>query len=88
MLRKFIIYADTSEVLLSHTWLINSEKAECLIIIHHDLQQIAADSRGIGPVADPTGGALWYHADHVTPDWDMDIIRQAKIGRHVFYRRK
>jgi hypothetical protein len=41
-----------------------------------------------GSVADPTGGALWYHADHVTPNWDMDIVRQAKIGRHVFYRRK
>ncbi len=41
-----------------------------------------------GSVDDPTGGALWYHADHVTPDWDMDIIRQAKIGRHVFYGRK
>ncbi len=41
-----------------------------------------------GSVADPTGGALWYHADYVTPSWDMDIVRQAKIGRHVFYRRK
>ena len=41
-----------------------------------------------GSVDDPTGGALWYHADHVSPDWDMDIIRQAKIGRHVFYGRK
>ncbi len=41
-----------------------------------------------GSVDDPTGGALWYHADHVTPNWDMDIVRQAKIGRHVFYRRK
>jgi hypothetical protein len=41
-----------------------------------------------GSVSDPTGGALWYHADHVAPVWDMDIIRQAKIGRHVFYGRK
>ncbi|MHA1151101.1 MAG: cell wall hydrolase [Alphaproteobacteria bacterium] len=41
-----------------------------------------------GSVDDPTSGALWYHADHVSPAWDMDIIRQAKIGRHVFYRRK
>jgi hypothetical protein len=41
-----------------------------------------------GSLDDPTGGALWYHADHVAPDWDMDIIRQAKIGRHVFYGRK
>ena len=41
-----------------------------------------------GSVEDPTGGALWYHAVHVSPDWEMDIIRQAKIGRHIFYRRK
>ena len=41
-----------------------------------------------GSVDDPTGGALWYHADSVSPDWDMDISRQAKIGRHVFYGRK
>ncbi len=41
-----------------------------------------------GSVDDPTGGALWYHADSVSPAWDMDIIRQAKIGRHVFYVRK
>jgi len=41
-----------------------------------------------GSVADPTRGALWYHADHVTPDWSMDIIRQAKIGHHIFYGRK
>ncbi len=41
-----------------------------------------------GSVDDPTGGALWYHADTVSPDWNMDIIRQAKIGRHVFYGRK
>ncbi len=41
-----------------------------------------------GSVDDPTGGALWYHADHVSPAWDMDIVRQAKIGRHVFYSRK
>jgi spore germination cell wall hydrolase CwlJ-like protein len=41
-----------------------------------------------GSVDDPTGGALWYHADHVSPGWEMDIIRRAKIGRHVFYVRK
>lgn len=41
-----------------------------------------------GSLDDPTGGALWHHAEHVAPDWDMDIIRQAKIGRHVFYGRK
>ncbi len=41
-----------------------------------------------GSLDDPTGGALWYHADSVSPDWNMDIIRQAKIGRHIFYGRR
>ena len=41
-----------------------------------------------GSVDDPTGGALWYHASHVDPDWNWDMIQQAKIGRHVFYGRK
>jgi N-acetylmuramoyl-L-alanine amidase len=41
-----------------------------------------------GSVDDPTGGALWYHANYVDPDWNWDIIQQAKIGRHVFYGRR
>ncbi len=41
-----------------------------------------------GSVGDPTGGALWYHADSVAPNWDRGVIRQAKIGRHVFYGRE
>jgi spore germination cell wall hydrolase CwlJ-like protein len=41
-----------------------------------------------GAIEDPTRGALWYHADHVNPGWDMDVIRQGKIGRHVFYGRQ
>ncbi len=52
------------------------------------------DSKGLarkilaGGLADPTQGALWYHADHVTPDWQMEIVRQGQIGRHVFYVRQ
>ncbi len=52
------------------------------------------DSKGLagkilaGGLEDPTRGALWYHADHVTPDWQRDMIRQGKIGRHVFYVRQ
>ena len=34
------------------------------------------------------GAALLYHATHVDPNWDWDMIQQAKIGRHVFYGRK
>jgi N-acetylmuramoyl-L-alanine amidase len=37
------------------------------------------------PLEDPTGGALWYHADHVLPDWAYELRRQAQIGHHLFY---
>ena len=38
-------------------------------------------------VADPTGGALWYHADHVLPDWTEEMTMRARIGHHLFYGR-
>lgn len=38
-----------------------------------------------GVVSDPTDGALWYHADYVTPDWLRGKVATARIGRHVFY---
>nr|WP_246500089.1 cell wall hydrolase [Azospirillum soli] len=43
------------------------------------------------PVAipDPSAGALYFHADYVTPDWSEDpALRLAtRIGNHLFYRR-
>ena len=36
--------------------------------------------------ADPTGGALWYHADYVRPAWQDKLSPGPKIGRHIFYR--
>lgn len=38
-----------------------------------------------GVIADPTDGALWYHADYVTPKWAAAKEPVAKIGRHIFY---
>jgi len=38
-----------------------------------------------GATKDPTGGALWYHADTVDPRWSRHMLRYAKIGRHIFY---
>ena len=35
---------------------------------------------------DPTGGALWYHADYVRPDWARSKLVVARIGRHLFFR--
>ncbi len=41
-----------------------------------------------GRVEDPSGGALWYHADYVKPVWRKAFARGPKIGRHIFYSRK
>ncbi len=38
-----------------------------------------------GRSADPTEGALWYHADYVKPYWRKEFERGPKIGRHIFY---
>ena len=38
-----------------------------------------------GGADDPSRGALWYHADHVAPDWSRRLARIAQIGRHLFY---
>lgn len=38
-----------------------------------------------GKGADPTGGALWYHADYVAPPWREHLVSGPKIGRHQFY---
>jgi hypothetical protein len=37
-------------------------------------------------IPDPTGGALWYHADHVRPSWTNGYETTTIIGSNVFYR--
>ena len=39
-----------------------------------------------GRSVDETGGALWYHADYVSPYWRTAFETGPKIGRHIFYR--
>jgi hypothetical protein len=39
----------------------------------------------LGRSADPTSGALWYHADYVSPYWGKVFKKGPKIGRHIFY---
>jgi spore germination cell wall hydrolase CwlJ-like protein len=34
---------------------------------------------------DITSGALWYHADYVSPYWRTSMNEGPKIGRHIFY---
>ncbi len=41
-----------------------------------------------GEIADPTGGALWYHATHVRAYWRGQFQKSRKIGNHIFYRDK
>ena len=36
-------------------------------------------------VKDPTHGALYYHADYVTPSWVTKFRETGVIGRHIFY---
>jgi hypothetical protein len=40
-----------------------------------------------GVTGDPTGGALWYHADYVLPSWSESKVKDRQIGQHVFYLR-
>lgn len=35
---------------------------------------------------DFTDGAMFYHADYVTPNWSASKIRTLKIADHIFYR--
>jgi Cell Wall Hydrolase len=41
-----------------------------------------------GQTTDPTDGALWYHADYVSPAWRNDFVQVETIGRHIFYKEK
>lgn len=34
---------------------------------------------------DPTAGALFYHADYVSPSWKDSMTQIAAIGQHIFY---
>lgn len=38
------------------------------------------------PRHDPTGGALFYHADSIAKPWRRPRTFTARIGRHLFYR--
>ncbi len=41
-----------------------------------------------GGSADPTAGALWYHADYVSPRWKDALREGPTFGRHIFYSKK
>ncbi len=37
-------------------------------------------------ILDPSGGALWYHADFARPVWAVGYETTTIIGSHIFYR--
>lgn len=47
-----------------------------------DVAQAALD----GDLADPTDGAVMFHAKRVNPYWTSAAEQTAEIGSHVFYR--
>jgi hypothetical protein len=47
--------------------------------------RFVADRIFAGKSKDPTGGALWYHADYVQPAWRKTFVKGPQIGRHKFY---
>ena len=50
------------------------------------LKIAAAVLQADSAIPDPTGGALWYHADFIRPAWAMGYETTTIIGGHVFYR--
>lgn len=39
-----------------------------------------------GIYEDPTGNALWYHANYVKPYWADSMKQTARIGTHLFFK--
>ncbi len=44
-----------------------------------------ADEILAGRSADPTGGALFYHATYVSPRWSRGVAPVRRIGGHLFF---
>jgi hypothetical protein len=47
--------------------------------------KLVAEDVYYGVSSDPTGGALWYHANYVEPWWRARLAQGPIIGQHVFY---
>lgn len=49
--------------------------------------QMLADLVMSGDYSDPTGGALFYHADYAKPYWmNVKMKVTVTLGAHIFYR--
>lgn len=43
---------------------------------------------GTDTLPDPTGNAMFYHADYVRPQWGKSYTKTKTIGNHIFYKQK
>lgn len=48
-------------------------------------QEVAAEALS-DPAEDPTGQALYFHANYVTSSFHAGLERTIQIGAHIFYR--
>ena len=55
-------------------------------LAHWETAQSLAIEILASPTADPTDGALFFHADWMRSPWRVPRTRTAEIGGHVFYR--
>jgi spore germination cell wall hydrolase CwlJ-like protein len=57
-------------------------------IVYNDVRNLAVHVyANYDKLEDPSKGALFYHADYVSPGWrNMEYL--TTIGRHLFYNRK
>lgn len=57
--------------------------------LYDQAQQVALDVYfNYNKLYDMTYGALFYHADYVSPYWKYSLKQTAVIGQHIFYRKK
>lgn len=58
------------------------------LAVRSDREAAFATAKAVltGAVADPTGGALFFHASRIRPGWFETRARVGAIGNHVFYR--
>lgn len=62
-----------------------SDRPEDLESWRQSLFLAIAVTRVTNGIDDPTGGALWYHADSVRPGWADRLAASVTIGGHLFY---
>lgn len=65
------------------SWVCEGKKRIRSVVQYADARKVAEDVY-LGNVGDVTGGAKFYHANYVNPDWNLKRIKQ--IGAHIFYR--